>query len=260
MSNNLQAAPLSVGLSFAMVVITLLISYREKLHIEKEIIISVVRMAVQLVIVGLILQWIFSMNHFWITLAMIFIMIVNAAWNASKRGEGIPNAFRNSLIAVTLSSVIALGVMVGSGALEFVPSQMIPINGMVIGTTMRTIGMVFKQMQQLFKDRRQQVLEMLALGASPKQAGKEIMRLVLNMSLQPTLDSIKTTGLVTLPGLMAGLIFAGVDPVKAIMYQIVVMFMMLSSTAIGAYTIVFLTYSKFFTHRAQLKSNLTDPS
>lgn len=258
--NNLQATPLSVVLAFAMVIITLLISYREKLQIEKEIIISVVRMAIQLAVVGMILQWIFDMNQFWITVAMILVMIVNAAWSASKRGEGIPHAFRNSLIAVTLSAVISLGVMVGSGTLEFTPSQMIPVNGMIIGTTMRTIGMVFKQMQQLFKDRRQQVLEMLALGASPKQAGKEIMRLVLNMSLQPTLDNIKTTGLVTLPGLMSGLIFAGVSPGKAILYQIVVMFMMLSATAIGAYTIVFLTYSKFFNDRAQLKSNLSDPS
>lgn len=260
MTNNLQATPLSVLLAFTMVAITLFISYREKLQLEKEIIISVVRMAIQLAIVGIVLQWIFDINHFWVTVAMLLVMNINAAWSASKRGQGIPHALKNSLIAVSLSSVIALGVMVGSGTLEFIPSQMIPVNGMVIGTTMRTIGMVFNQMRQLFKDRRQQVQEMLALGASPKQAGKEIMRLVLNMSLQPTLDNIKTTGLVTLPGLMSGLIFAGVAPGKAILYQIVVMFMMLSATAIGAYTVVFLTYPKFFTQRAQLKTKINDPS
>ncbi|WP_419775406.1 iron export ABC transporter permease subunit FetB [Ignavigranum ruoffiae] len=253
MNNNLQATPLSVALSFALVLLTLFVSYREKLKLEKDIIISVVRMIVQLIVIGLILQWIFRVNNVWLTLIMVLVMIVNAAWNAGKRGKGIENSFIYSLIAISLSSFIALSVMVGSGTLEFTPAQIIPMNGMIIGTTMQKCGMVFNYMRQIFKDRQQQINEMLALGANAKQASKEVIKIVINDTMQPTLDSIKTTGLVTLPGLMAGLMFAGVDPAKAILYQIVIMFMMLSSTAIGAYTIAYLTYSSFFTKRLQLK-------
>ena len=252
MNDSLQATPISVVMTFALVLVTLFVSYREKLNLEKEIIISVLRMAVQLIIIGLILKWIFKVDNMWLTIAMVIIMIINAAWNAAKRGQGLDHAFRNSLIAISLSSIIALGVMAGSGTLEFTPSQIIPVNGMVIGTTMQICGMVFNSMRQIIKDRQQQINEMLALGANPRQASQEVIKIVINNSLQPTLDSIKTTGLVTLPGLMAGLMFAGVDPAKAILYQIVIMFMMLSSTAIGAYVIAYLTSPTFFTSRAQL--------
>lgn len=252
MGGSLQATPISVVLTFALVLVTLIISYREKLKLEKDIIISVSRMAIQLLVIGLILQWIFSVNSPWLTLAMVVIMIVNAAWNAAKRGKGLKNAFRNSLIAISLSSLIALGVMVGSGTLQFIPAQVIPVNGMVIGVTMQKCGMVFNHMRQIFKDRQQQINEMLALGADPRLASKEVIKIVINTALQPTLDSVKTTGLVTLPGLMAGLMFAGVEPGKAILYQIVIMFMMLSATSIGAYVIAYLTYPNFFTDRYQL--------
>ncbi|MDN2500529.1 hypothetical protein FHY52_28150, partial [Nocardia nova] len=38
------------------------------------------------------------------------------------------------------------------------------------------------------------------------------------------------------PGAMTGLILAGVDPLTAIRYQIVVMYMLLAATALGALT------------------------
>lgn len=252
MTSNLQATPLSVVFTFALVLVTLVISYREKLKMEKEIIIAVVRMVIQLVIIGLILQYIFNLNQVWLTLLMVIFMIINAAWNAGKRGAGIPHAFRNSLIAIFLSAFIALAVMVFSGTLKFTPAQIIPINGMVIGTTMSTCGLVFNNMRRIFNDRQQPINEMLALGADPRQASQEVLKIVVNSSLQPTIDGIKTTGLVTLPGLMSGLMFAGVAPGKAILYQIVIMFMLLSSTSIGSYVVAYLTFPSFFTERNAL--------
>lgn len=256
MTNQLQATPISVFFAFLLVVATLLISYKEQLKLEKEIIISTLRMVVQLVLVGMLLQWLFGFEQYWVTILMVLFMNLNAAWNASKRGKGLPRSFRNALIAINLSSFLALTVMVGSGTLKFIPDQIIPINGMVIGTTMTTVGLVFNNLRRIIEDRQQQINEMLALGAHPKQAAHEVIKVVLNASLQPTLDSIKTTGLVTLPGLMSGLIFASVAPTKAILYQIVIMFMMLSSTSIGSYVIAYLTYPSFFNERYQLKQDL----
>lgn len=256
MNNQLQASPLSVVLTFILVVVTLMISYKEQLKLEKEIMIAVFRMTIQLAIVGFLLQWIFDFKQIWMTVLLVLFMNINAAWNASKRGKGLKHSFRNALIAINISSFIALAVMVGSGTLTFIPDQIIPVNGMIIGTTMTTVGMVFNNMRRIMKDRQQQIIEMLALGANAKQASHEVIKVVLNASLQPTIDSLKMTGLVTLPGLMAGLIFAGVSPVKAILYQIVIMFMMLSSAAIGSYVIAYLTYPNFYTDRFELNDNL----
>ncbi|WP_205733101.1 ABC transporter permease, partial [Enterobacter hormaechei] len=57
-------------------------------------------------------------------------------------------------------------------------------------------------------------------GATPKQASAILIRDSIRAALIPTVDSAKTVGLVSLPGMMSGLIFAGIDPVKAIKYQI----------------------------------------
>ena len=111
-------------------------------------------------------------------------------------------------------------------------------------------------MMQTFTDRHQQVLEKLALGADIKMACLDILRDSIRSGMQPTIDSIKTLGLVSLPGMMSGLIFAGVDPVKAIKYQIMVTFMLLASTGLGSIISCYLAYKQFFNERKQLKDEL----
>jgi ABC-type iron transport system FetAB permease component len=48
------------------------------------------------------------------------------------------------------------------------------------------------------------------------------------------IDSTKVVGLISLPGAMTGLILAGISPLTAIRYQIVVMYMQLAATALAA--------------------------
>jgi putative ABC transport system permease protein len=52
--------------------------------------------------------------------------------------------------------------------------------------------------------------------------------------------------------MMSGLIFAGIDPVKAIKYQIMVTFMLLSTASLSTIIAGYLTYRKFFNARHQL--------
>ncbi|EFH0049350.1 hypothetical protein BKN97_002890 [Escherichia coli] len=48
------------------------------------------------------------------------------------------------------------------------------------------------------------------------------------------------------------LIFAGIDPVKAIKYQIMVTFMLLSTASLSTIIACYLTYRKFYNSRHQL--------
>jgi putative ABC transport system permease protein len=68
----------------------------------------------------------------------------------------------------------------------------------------------------------------------------------------PTIDSAKTLGIVSLPGMMTGLILAGTSPVEAIKYQIMVTFMLLSTTSISSFIACYLSYKSFFNIRKQL--------
>lgn len=52
--------------------------------------------------------------------------------------------------------------------------------------------------------------------------------------------------------MMSGLIFAGVDPTKAIMYQIMVTFMLLASTSIASVIACYLMYPQYYNKDLQL--------
>ena len=147
-----------------------------------------------------------------------------------------------SFIAITTGAVLTLAVLVLTGSIEFTPMQVIPISGMVAGNAMVAVGLCYNNLGQRFKSDQQKIQEMLSLGASPKFASAALIRDSIRASLIPTVDSAKTVGLVSLPGMMSGLIFAGIDPVKAIKYQIMVTFMLLStaslSTIIACYLVL----------------------
>ena len=241
----------SLALSMVLVLIAILVSYREKLALEKDIIWSICRAIVQLIIVGYVLKYIFNVNHAVLTLLMVLFICFNAAWNAKKRSKYIDKAFVSSFIAITTGAGLTLAVLVFSGSIAFVPMQVIPIAGMVAGNAMVEVGLCYK-MGQRFSSEQQQIQEKLSLGATQKMAAARLIRESIRASLIPTVDSAKTVGLVSLPGMMSGLIFAGIDPVKAIKYQIMVTFMLLSTASLSTIIAGYLTYRKFFNARHQL--------
>lgn len=246
---NLAVNNTSLFLAAMLVLVALGISLWQKLGLDRDIVIGVVRAVVQLFIVGYLLKYIFRVNNLWLTLAMIGFII----FNAKKRGPGIDHALAISLLAIFVSTGVTLGVLVLSGAIKFVPSQMIPISGMIASNSMVAIGLAYRSLNSQFHDQRQGVLERLALGAGLLDASIAIVREAILTGMSPTIDSAKTVGLVSLPGMMSGLIFAGVNPVRAIRYQIMVTFMLLSATSLGSIIACYLAYRNFYNEQKQLK-------
>lgn len=244
--HELVITPLSLVFSFSLVLIAMGVSYKENLGLNKELIISVIRMVIQLVIAGYLLTYVFQWDSKLVTIAVILIMIINAAYNASKRANGIPHAFKISIIAILAGTVIAIAILVISGTLLFTPSQLIPVTGMLVGNGMGIIGLTFRNLTMLYRDKHQSVNEKLALGATTKQASKEIIQETIKGSLQPTVDTVRTVGLVTLPGMMTGMMLAGALPMEAIMYQIMVFFMMISTATITSVISAYLAFPYFF--------------
>lgn len=243
----------SLGLALILVLIALLVSKKEKLGLEKDIVWSIARAIVQLIIVGYVLKYIFDLNNRWLTVLMVLFICVNAALNARKRSRNIGNAFMLSFIAITGSTTLTLVILVLSGSIEFMPMQVIPISGMIAGNAMVAVGLCYSNLTQRFTDNRQKIQEMLSLGASIKTASGTLIRDSIRAAMIPTVDAAKTVGLVSLPGMMSGLIFAGIDPVKAIKYQIMVTFMLLGTASISTIIAGYLAYRRFYTARAQLR-------
>lgn len=95
-------------------------------------------------------------------------------------------------------------------------------------------------------------MEKLALGATERQASTTVISESIKTGMAPSIDSTKTVGLVSLPGMMSGLIFAGVSPTVAIRYQIVIMFMLISVTSISSILASYMAYRNFYNAQKQL--------
>lgn len=243
----------SLVIASVLLIIPIFISYKEKLDLGKDIIISVGRAIIQLVIVGYILQKVFDFENSIFTITLIIVMTFNAALNTKKRGENIKDVVLISFISIIIGTTITISVLVLSGAIEFVPSEIIPIGGMIISNSMVAIGLSYRNLNNCFKNRKSEVEVKLSLGSDILDASKDIIRESIKLSILPTIDSAKTLGIVSLPGMMTGLILGGVSPLVAIKFQIMVTFMILASTSVSSIIATYISYRYFFNERKQLK-------
>ncbi|HFI0936181.1 TPA: iron export ABC transporter permease subunit FetB [Streptococcus suis] len=250
---NVSVDNLSLALVFGLVLVAISISQKEKLGLTKDIFMAVVRTVLQLIFVGYILKFIFQASNVFLSLAMVLIILYNASVQANKRNPNSKKSLLHPFLALLASTGLTLTILILSGAIQFIPSQVIPISGMLASNAMTAIGLSYRAMYKSFTDNRQQVLEKLSLGATVKLASQDILREAIKTGMQPTIDSAKTVGLVSLPGMMSGLIFAGVDPVHAIRYQIMVMFMLLSATSLASVIASYAAYKTYFTDKAQVE-------
>jgi putative ABC transport system permease protein len=243
---------LSLALTFSLVLVALAISYRQKLGLEKDMLIGSARAVIQLTAVGFVLKFVFNMDNTPLTVLILLLMVYNAAVVAAKRGAGIGFVKRISFGAILVGLIITLGFLLAFQAISFVPSEVIPISGMVVGNSMVALSLLYRNLLASFKDRREEVEVKLCLGAAPREAARTLIRGSIRTAMVPTIDSMKTLGIVQLPGMMTGLILAGTAPEMAIKYQIMVMFMLTGAVTISGFVASFWAYRGFFTDKAQL--------
>lgn len=242
----------SLILASSLVFISVIFSYFQKLRLEKDIIIGVLRAIIQLAAVGYILNFIFGLRNPIFTTGLVLVMLFNASLNASKRGSDIKGSMLISFTAIFVGTFVTLFVLLAAGSIKYTPNEIIPVSGMIISNAMVAIGLCYRQLSGDFKNKYVEVETKLSLGADVLASSVEILRDSIRTGMQPTVDSMKTLGIVALPGMMTGLILAGSPPLEAIKYQIMVTFMLLSTTSIASFIACYMSYRKFFNERKQL--------
>lgn len=242
----------SLVIASCLMIIPILISSKEKLGLEKDIITSVLRAVIQLIVVGYVLDLVFGMDNPIIIILLILLMCVNASLNIIKRGKNIKHVFMISLIAILTGASITIAILIFSGVINFTADEIIPISGMIISNAMIAIGLSYRSLTTAFELRKAEVETKLSLGASIKEASKDILRESIKLSISPTIDSAKTLGIVSLPGMMTGLILGGASPIMAVKFQIMVTFMIISSSSIATLIATYLAYKSFYNDRYQL--------
>lgn len=245
---------LSLLAALSLVGVGVAVSRREGLGLEKDILWGAVRAAVQLTLIGFVLRYVFGVNNWLLTTTMLGLMIGVAGQTAAKRGKAIPGALPLATIAIAAGAAVTLGLMVSLRIITYRPDQAIPISGMIVGNAMVATALVLNRLKDDIDAHRAEVQAALALGATARQAVDQVLRRSIRTGMVPAVDSMKTVGLVQLPGMMTGLILAGTSPVQAVRYQIVVAFMLTSTVAITCTTASYLAYRRLFTPAHQLLS------
>jgi putative ABC transport system permease protein len=135
------------------------------------------------------------------------------------------------------------------------PQYLIPLLGMVFGNSLTGISLCLDQLLESLSRNRQAVEAELAMGATRWEAVREPLAGAVRRGMIPIINSMMVVGIVSLPGMMTGQILEGADPVQAVRYQIVVMFMLAAATSLASISIALLTYRRLFNDRHQLCSD-----
>ncbi len=246
----------TLSLTLLFVIIPLLIAHGLKLNIQKDIIIATTRSIIQLLVVGYLLQFVFDQDHPIFIILMVALIIGSATHNASKKGGRIPGITWKLIITYTAIQVLTQAILLGLNIIPATPQYVIPISGMVIGNSMVLSILFLNRFSEDIQDKESQIELLLSLGGTPKQAIYRNLITAIKTSTIPTIEKQKTIGLVQLPGMMSGQIIAGASPIQAVQFQLLIVFLLLTTAVTTSAILGLLAYPTLFNERMQLDKRI----
>lgn len=225
-------------------------SFRFKLGLVRDIVVSVVRVFLQLFALGLVLRYVFQFQTWWLVALLLCIMLASAVLIARGRVRNGPQGLEFSLfISLMVTSFAVSGLVVG---VVIHPEPLwdartvITITGMILGNSMSAVAVALDRLFSDLDARDNQMTALVALGATAREAAQPSIRDSIRAGLIPTLANMSAAGIVFIPGMMAGQILGGADPVMAAKYQIVVLLMISAATTVCNIIAVMMAYRRRF--------------
>lgn len=239
---NLDSFDLALGAS--LVLGNALLSLALKLRLAGRFLIAALRMTVQLLLMGFILTTLFALaSPLWTTLAALFMVAFAGREVVARQNKGFTPLVAyglgttSMLMAAGLVTLFALNTAIRPDP-WYDPHYALPLLGMILGNCMTGVSLGLQNLTHSARLQRQAIEAQLCLGAERHKAMLPITREVMRTALMPIINSMSATGLVALPGMMTGQILAGVPPMEAVKYQLLVMFLIAGGTALGVVTAV----------------------
>lgn len=248
--NALELTPYDLGLAAGLVLVAGAVSILLRLKLEKQLAIAAVRSVVQLLIIGHLLRFVFALEHPLAVLLVLAAMIVFAARAAvSRPARSVQGATWFALITLLLTGFAITGVatqLVIKVQPWYRPQYLIPLLGMLLGNSLTALSLAIDHFLEQLDVRRAEVESDLAMGATKWEAVRRPMSEAVRRGMIPIINAMTVVGIVSLPGMMTGQILAGADPLQAVSYQILIMFMLAASTALTSIAMTYLMYRRVF--------------
>jgi putative ABC transport system permease protein len=257
--NYIQLDTWDLALSALLLLGVAALSLLLQLNIERRLLLAGLRCALQLALVGLVLTKLFELVSPWWTSLAALAMVLFAGREIMARQErgfqplwayGIGTSAM--LMAATLVTVFALTTTVRPDP-WYDPRYALPLLGMILGNTLTGIALGLQRLTEGARQQRAGIEALLCLGATRRTALLPVTRQALTTALMPIINSLAATGLVSLPGMMTGQILAGVEPLEAVKYQLMIMFLIAGGTTLGAVVAVFAGIHRLTDNRDRLR-------
>lgn len=237
--NYVSLAYSDLALSAMLVLVNGALSLLFGLGLERRLVISGIRMCVQLGAIGFVLKFVFEQSSPAWTIGLGLIMILLAGREIFARQSTVFTGLWTYGLGTTTMMFAATSVLMFGliGLIRpdplYAPRYVLPLLGMVLGNTMTGISLGLDTLLRTAKRERSAIEARIALGHTRVEALREPVREALRTGSMPIVNAMAASGIVSLPGMMTGQILAGVDPIEAVKYQILIMFLIAGSTGLG---------------------------
>ena len=262
--NVVQLSTIDLLLASLLVLAVGILNRIMQLKLEKQLAIATLRTVVQLLLVGQVLRVVFASANPLVIVAIALFMVavggreILARQQRRFRGWYSVLLSSGSLFVSSFAVTLFALLVIISNRPWYAPQYAIPLLGMLIGNTMSGIAISIDRLTEGIWQQRQIVEQRLLLGQTGEQAVGDIRRAAMRSGMIPIINSMAAAGLVSLPGMMTGQILSGTQPVEAVKYQILIMFMIAAGTGFGIMSAIWLAGRRLFDSRIRLRLDVLD--
>lgn len=257
--NVISLSPFDLSLAALLVVALALISLFLKLGLTNRIVIAAIRTVIQLLLIGLVLKALFAQVNFLLVAALSIVMLLIAGREVMARQQrkfgglwGYGLGTLSMFISSFTLTVYALIVIIGTEP-WYTPQYAIPLLGMMLGNTMTGVSLALDKLTTTAWQQRAVIEARLILGQDWRTAIGDITRDSVRIGMIPMINAMAAAGIVSLPGMMTGQILSGTDPLEAVKYQILIMFLITAGTGFAAMLATWIGARHLFDDRQRLR-------
>lgn len=241
------------GLLAAMLMVAVAagISGLMRLGVGRTLLWSACRALVQLCAMGLVIGVVIRADNPWLVVALIAVMVVAGVQITLSRANGVPHGMAGpvflSLVVTMLLMLALVAELIVRPAPWYSAQLVVPLAGMLLGNSVSALAVGLTRFFESMRERRDEVDMLLALGATRWEAARPSIVSSIRLGMLPTTASLASSGIVTIPGMMAGQVIAGGDPLDAAKYQFVILAAISALTLLADTIIMLLVYRVCFT-------------
>lgn len=211
--------------------VTVVADHLGRIPLAKDSVVAGARAILQLSVVALVITAVVDVLA--LSLLAVLAMFVLAAVTTSRRVEA-PNALGWTMLALACGIVPSVGTILATGAIPLTGIALIPVAGIVIGNTMTVHTLVGRRVFAALREERDQYEAGLSIGLPSSAAIDLVIARRVPEGIVPSIDQVRTSGLVTLPGAFIGVMLGGGSAADAATAQVLVLFAIMAAQAITA--------------------------